>query len=92
MCIRRIFSDKDISTMMNSFSAFLFPVPRSLFSRYERLSFYFPCRNTSFFFRQLFYSSLSCFPLSLTFFLYFTNPRSSAISFAYPSSSFGVSR
>lgn len=42
MCIRRIFSDKDISTMMNSFSAFLFPVPRSLFSRYERLSFYFP--------------------------------------------------
>ena len=28
----------------------------------------------------------------ITFFLYFANPRSSAISFAYPSSSFGVSR
>ena len=70
MCIRRIFSDKDISTMIISFSAYLFPVPRSLFSRYDQLSFYFPFRNTSFFFRQIFYSSLSCFPLSLTFFLY----------------------
>ena len=38
MCIRRIFSDKDISTMMNSFSVLLFPVPRSLFSLYEQLS------------------------------------------------------
>lgn len=63
-----------ISLMMNLFSLSSFPVPRSLFSLYERLSFYFPCQNTSFFFRQLFYSSLSCFPLSLTFFLYFAKP------------------
>ena len=32
MCIRRIFSDKDISTMMHSFSAFLFPVPTIMVS------------------------------------------------------------
>ena len=49
MCIRRIFSDKDISTMMNSFSAFLFPVPRSLFSLYERLSFLFSLSKYVFF-------------------------------------------